>query len=225
MDDTRTSETLSVEERGTSQDRRRHPRVPANLPVLIMAAGRIMVGRTRDASEGGLAVAVTPPPSELPGSVTVALRLPTRGWTELDGEIVRREPGDGASELLGIRLFEADADAAPRERRRLRSGGAERIRPCHPGVGTEAGAAFDAELRALATLVYEQALNEPRARPLRSLVVWANHLRTQIGVEPSEPASYRDLLKGLAAMHRCSDRPGTRRRHIAPTARREPPER
>jgi len=218
VEEHRTADAAAVEERQPSQDRRRHPRVPANLPVLIMAAGRILVGRTRNASEGGLAVAVTTPPPSLPCKVKVALRLPTRGWRELDAEILRCAPTDGAEELLAIQLREKHLGDARREPRRPRSPASERCPSCPP-VGADAGAAFDAELRALATLVYEQALNEPDARPLQSLAVWANQLRAELGVEPSDPASYRDLLQGLAALHRCTHRGG----RAAPAARREPP--
>jgi hypothetical protein len=209
MEDVRSRESVRVEERETVEDRRLHPRVPANLPVLIMGAGRIVVGRTEDASEGGLAVAVTMPLPELPSDVMVALRLPTQGWSELEGEIVRREPAGGVTSLLGIRLRGADPATGPRERRR-RVAGAERLARRRPAPKAGESDAFEAELRALATLVYEQALNEPRAKPLRSLVVWANQLRKELGVEPSDPASYRDFLQALAELHRCPGRHGAR---------------
>jgi len=188
-------------------DRRRHPRVPANLPVLVIGGGRIIVGRTRDASEGGIAVAVTTPLPQLPRDVTVAIRLPTQGWSELHGQIVRCEREEAADGLLGIRLSTAGcSEPAPPGRPPPARGRARLGRT----VGHERSA-FEAELRALATLVYEQALNEPQARPLRSLVMWSNHLHAQLGVDSEEPASYRDLLRGLATLHRCSGRRARRR--------------
>jgi PilZ domain-containing protein len=183
-----------------TRDRRVGPRVPANLPVLIMSGALVVVGSTADASEEGLAVTVPPSSPELPPAVRVALRLPTSGWHEVEGQIVRRQPLEGGSALLGIRLPGRTAAVARPPAPSARARAAER-RPGRLAAASPARS-LGAELRALASLIYEQAFHDPAGRPLPSLVAWAGRLAAGLGVVAAAPASNRDLLSAVAALHR-----------------------
>jgi PilZ domain-containing protein len=179
------------------RDRRVRPRVPANMPVLIMIGPAVVAGGTTDASEGGLGVAVPASAPLLPSAVRIALRLPSRGWQEVDAEIVRREPLGAESTLLGFRLPG-------------RGGGERPTTPLHrgraidprPGRPVAFARTFGTDLRAIAALAYEQAFDDPAGQPLAALVTLAGRLSSGLGMVPGSPATNRDFLHGVAALHR-----------------------
>jgi PilZ domain-containing protein len=207
----------TAETHGRPRDRRARPRVPANLPVLITAGSALVVGTTVDASEEGLAVSVPASTPGLPRMVRVALRLPTRGWYEIDGEVVRRQATGGGSTVLGIRLSHRAGRAAPATVLPARGRTAE---PRSAGPAPTAPArSVGAELRALASLVYEQAFHSPDGRPLPSLLAWANRLAAGLGLFSCAPATNRDLLKMVAALHRRWSAPPARAPEPRPAAR------
>ncbi|MDX6645209.1 MAG: PilZ domain [Miltoncostaeaceae bacterium] len=182
------------------RDRRARPRVPANLPVLITLGASVVVGTTVDASEEGLAVSVPGSTPAIRGTVRVALRLPNRGWHEMEGEVVRRQAGEGGSAVLGIRLPERAAAAAPSTVPATR-GRTMQPRPGRSGPSAPARS-LGAELRALGSLVYGQAFHDPETRPLPSLVAWAGRLAAGLGLVGCAPATNRELLHMVAALHR-----------------------
>ena len=200
----------SAEAPGRARDRRARPRVPADLPVLITAGPTVVVGTTVNASEAGLAVSIPASTPALPAMVRIALRLPQTGWHEIDGEVVRRHApqADGGSVILGIRLAHHAPDSPPPAvlppRRRAPEPGQARQAPFAPAR------AVGADVRALASLVYEQAFHDPGGRPLPALLAWANRLAAALGLIACAPASNRELLSMVAALHRRWSAPVTR---------------
>ena len=59
------------------------------------------------------------------------------------------------------------------------------------------------ELRGLGGLVLEHALLDATASPQESLVIWANRLAFELGVDGvGEPPTYRDLMQAIVAVNR-----------------------
>lgn len=64
-----------------------------------------------------------------------------------------------------------------------------------------------AELKGLGGLVLEQALLDADTQPLPSLLEWANRLAAELEVEGvGHPANYRELLRGIVAVNRRSEK-------------------
>jgi hypothetical protein len=181
------------------RDRRVRPRVPANMPVLIMVGPAVVAGGTTDASEGGLGVAVPASAPALPDNVRIALRLPSRGWQEVDAEIVRREPLGAESTLLAFRLPGRGGGESERSPIPINRGRAIDPRSSRPVAFART---FGTDLRAIAALAYEQAFDDPAGQPLAALVTLAGRLSSGLGMVPGSPATNRDLLHGVAALHR-----------------------
>jgi len=197
---------------GRARDRRARPRVPADIPVLITAGSIVVVGTTVDASEDGLGVSIAASAPELPQLVRVALRLPSRGWEEVEGEIIRRENGPPEAApghaMVGIRLRGRPGAHAPSAPAPSRTRG-QVPRPAGRPPSAPARS-VGAELRALASVAYEQAFHGPDARPLPALLAWANRLAAALGLVGCAPATNRELLQMVAALHRRWSAPLTR---------------
>ena len=132
--------------------------------------------------------------------VRVALRLPNRGWHEIEGEVVRRQAIEGGSAVLGIRLSDRAGRAEPPPVPPAR-GRASEPRPTGQPPSAPARS-VGAEVRALASLVYEHAFHDPGRRPLPALLAWANRLAAALGLVACAPATNRELLNMVAALHR-----------------------
>jgi hypothetical protein len=162
-----------------------------------MVGPAVVAGGTMNASEGGLGVSVPASAPQLPRDVRIALRLPSRGWQEVEAEIVRREPLGPDSALLGVRLpgrSGGDSPTAPVNRAR-----ANERRAARP---VAVARTFGTDLRTIAALAYEQAFDDPAGQPLAALVTLTGRLSSGLGVAPGAPATNRELLHGVAALHR-----------------------
>jgi PilZ domain len=86
-------------------ERRAHPRAPAELPVRVIADGAVIEAQSVNLSEGGVLLAGTDFPSA--DQVRVEIELAEMGWHALDAEVVRRDALESGA--LAARFAEAAA--------------------------------------------------------------------------------------------------------------------
>jgi hypothetical protein len=189
-------------------DRRAHPRIPTDLGVVVEWAGRRLMGVTLDSSEEGLRVALRGSGPGDGDEVAMRLNLPEAGWHRLRGRVVHAGPGEEGSEL-GVRL-ESDAiepaePAGPpttrdgRGRRPRVRGSRAKPRRRVPRPRAQALA----ELRALGSYVYEQAILGDADAPTPGTTAWVIELAEELDVEPPQPADdFHSLMLQLAELHR-----------------------
>jgi hypothetical protein len=84
-------------------ERRAHPRAPAELPVRVIADGAVMEAQSVNLSEGGVLLAGNDFPSSR--QVKIEIELAEMGWHALDAEVVRHDPR--SSGALAARFAEA----------------------------------------------------------------------------------------------------------------------
>jgi PilZ domain len=180
-------------------------RVPADLDCLVRIGDREIVGRTRDVAIEGLGIELSEPPQPgmMGAEVTVRLELRSVGPVALVGQAVRAEPTERGGCIIGVRVERAgrlrrpvapadDASGPAKKQRRSRA----KPRPPRPLDEVRA------EFRGLCGLVYEQAMLDANAEPLKSLTDWAERLSTELGVPaPGMAATYRSLLMELSRIH------------------------
>ena len=189
-------------------ERRAHPRVPTDLGVVLEWGGRRVMGVTMDSSEQGLGIALrgtAPPQGE---SIAIRLNLPEAGWHRLRGEVAYASAGEEGV-TIGVRI-ESDAiePAEPsgppttrdgQGRRPRVRGSRAKPRRREPRPRPQAMA----ELRALGSYVYEQAILGDAEGPTSGTVAWVAELAEELGVEPPAPADdFHELMLQLAELHR-----------------------
>lgn len=108
-------------------DRRAHPRAPAELPARVIADGAVVEAQSLNLSEGGVLLAGTDFPTAR--QVRIEIELAEMGWHALDAEVVRHD--DRGSGALAARFAEAATEGGRDAIRaffdaRLRGGSAER---------------------------------------------------------------------------------------------------
>jgi hypothetical protein len=193
---------------GAGADRRAHPRIPTDLGVVVEWSGRRLMGVTLDSSEEGLRVALRGSGPQDGDEVTMRLNLPEAGWHRLRGQVMHAGPGEEGTEL-GVRLgpdaIEPTEPAGPPTTRDGR-GRRPRVRGSRAkprrGVGRPRAQAL-AELRALGSYVYEQAILGDADAPTPGTTAWVVELAQELDVEPPEPAEdFHSLMLQLAELHR-----------------------
>ena len=198
--------TVAADDAGA--ERRAHPRVPTDLGVVLEWGGRRVMGVTVDSSEQGLGIALrgtAPPQGE---SIAIRLNLPEAGWHRLRGEVAYASAGDEGV-TIGVRIGPdgiepAEPSGPPTTRdghgRRPRVRGSRaKPRRREPRPRPQAMA----ELRALGSYVYEQAILGDAEAPTAGTVAWVAELAEELGVEPPGPADdFHGLMLQLAELHR-----------------------
>jgi len=84
-------------------ERRAHPRAPAELPARVIADGEVVEAQSLNLSESGVLLAGTDFPSA--SQVRIEIELAEMGWHALDAEVVRHDPRD--SPTLAARFAQA----------------------------------------------------------------------------------------------------------------------
>lgn len=172
--------------------------MPVDAAVTISAGGRTWTAQTVNASERGLLADVGDVSGLAAGGATL-LRLDLDGAVvDVSAEVVRVEAGRGwvAFRFTGdpVRV----QVGGPRRRVRKSRARPKAARP-RPQVR--------AELRSLSALVYEQALMDADAQPVDTLIVWADGLAGELGVEGvGLPPHNRALLHQMVRISNDADR-------------------
>lgn len=189
------------------QDRRREPRLPLDVEVLVRSPEGAASGRTRDASTVGLLVELEQP---LP-SLSPRLQVEFVGGHEavhVETEVVRRLVADTGGVMLALRIVgpvlgaglrRGAGTAVPWEAGRRRR--PSRAKPRPPRAAGEARH----ELQALGARMLELAMMAPDARAPVAMVRWVDELRRELGVgDEQDTTTNRLLLRAIADLHRAA---------------------
>lgn len=189
-------------------DRRAHPRVPTDLGVLVEWSGRRVMGITIDSSEEGLGIHLRGSGPTGGTEVSIRLNLPEAGWHRLRGVVAHAAP-EGNGTQLGIRLEPGAVEpAAPSGPPTTRDGQGRRPRvrgsrakPKRRVPRPRAQAL--AELRALGSYVYEQAILGDVETPTEGTTAWVRELAEELGGPiPAQADDFHQLMLQLAELHR-----------------------
>ena len=162
----------------STQERRADRRIFTTIPCTIRTAGASAQGMTVDVSQSGLLVRLDEHTRLRSRQSRIELAFPAGRRTH-DALIVREDPG---SRLVALRLLRASASTGPEPQ-------------AGPGAPVRLPAAVLREARALAMLVYEQALADPDGQPPESICAWSDRLAADLSVRsPGTAFSNRDLL-------------------------------
>lgn len=194
-------------------ERRAHPRIPTDLGVLVEWSGRRVMGVTLDSSEEGLRVSLRGTGPSEGTEVAVRLNLPEAGWHRLRGVVAHGTPRADGTEI-GIKLapgaIEPAAPAGPpttrdgRGRRPRVRGSRAKPRRRVPRPRAQA----IAELRALGSYVYEQAILGDADGPAEGTKAWVAELAEELGAPIPAPAEdFHQLMLQLAELHRRAAQP------------------
>jgi hypothetical protein len=94
-----------------SDERRKNPRFPVDVPVRLTAGGTSFPGHLKDVCRDAVLVE-THRPMPIDSEVSVAMALPgTGGPLEVGGRVIRVAPGEGDAQRLAI-LFTSLTPAA-----------------------------------------------------------------------------------------------------------------
>ena len=184
----------------SATDRRREPRIPLGLPVVVRTESSAVAGRTVDVSLGGVQVEML---GALPAAgrrVVLELGLSGREPAGVSAVVVRRALTVHGRELLALRIVPGDPPGPVYRGRPLAT--RTPVARASPDGSPQSQVAMR-QLRALGARLLELALEDGDGAPPPALVTWVGRLAGELGVDaPRDVSTNRALFRGIASMHR-----------------------